>query len=132
MVTLDTSVLFALFDQRTPQHDALMTFVTADRGPFVIPAGIMSEITYFIEERLSQRHLVEFLRDIEDGNFILDCGETDIPRVRELVRRYHDLPLGYSDAAVVACAERHGGKVATLDQRHFGVVAREGSIQIVP
>jgi predicted nucleic acid-binding protein len=41
------------------------------------------------------------------------------------------MPLGFADAAVIACAERRGGKVLTYDQRHFSVVAREGTIQIV-
>jgi predicted nucleic acid-binding protein len=40
--------------------------------------------------------------------------------------------LGFSDAAVIACAERHGGQVLTLDHRHFGVVAQEGTIQVRP
>jgi len=51
---------------------------------------------------------------------------------RNLARRYADLPLGYADAAVIACAERSRGLVLTLDMRDFGVVAREGTIQILP
>ncbi len=73
-----------------------------------------------------------FLNDLETGSYALDCGEQDVPRIRELVRRYADLPLGFVDAAVTACAERRGGRVLTLDLRHFGVVAREGTITIVP
>jgi hypothetical protein len=52
--------------------------------------------------------------------------------MQALIRRYDDLPLGLADAAVIACAERNGGKVLTLDLRHFGVVAREGTITILP
>jgi hypothetical protein len=33
---------------------------------------------------------------------------------------------------VIACAEAHGGKVLTIDQRDFGIVAREGHITVVP
>jgi hypothetical protein len=33
---------------------------------------------------------------------------------------------------VIACAERHGGKVLKVDRRHFGVVDREGMIQELP
>jgi predicted nucleic acid-binding protein len=43
--------------------------------------------------------------------------------VRELCRRYEDLPLGLADAAVIAIAERLGERsIATLDHRHFSVV----------
>lgn len=41
----------------------------------------------------------------------------------ELVRGYDDLPLGTTDASVIALAERLAiGEIATLDQRHFRVV----------
>jgi hypothetical protein len=33
---------------------------------------------------------------------------------------------------VIECAERPGGKVLTLDRRHFGAVEREGTIQVLP
>jgi len=45
---------------------------------------------------------------------------------------YADLPLGFADATVIACAERSGRKVLTLDRRHFGVVAREDTIEVLP
>ncbi len=76
--------------------------------------------------------LDRLLANIEQGGFLLDCGDSDVKRIIELTRRYHDLPLGYSDAAVIACGERNGGKVATFDLRHFAAVSREGTIQIVP
>jgi predicted nucleic acid-binding protein len=41
----------------------------------------------------------------------------------ELVETYLALPLGVVDAAVIAIAERlQLIEIATLDQRHFGVV----------
>jgi hypothetical protein len=47
----------------------------------------------------------------------------DWVRVRELVDRYQNLPLGGTDASVIAIAERLGvERVATLDRRHFTVV----------
>ncbi len=55
-----------------------------------------------------------------------------MPRIRALARRYADLPLGFADAAMIACAKRHGGRVLTLDLRHFGVVAREGGLIVLP
>jgi len=52
--------------------------------------------------------------------------------VRVLVNRYAGLPLGFADAAVIACAERSGGAVLSLDRRDLGVVAREGRILVLP
>lgn len=47
----------------------------------------------------------------------------DYRRAAELVQTYEDLPLGTTDATVVALCERPGlSEVATLDRRHFSIV----------
>jgi predicted nucleic acid-binding protein len=73
-----------------------------------------------------------FLNDIETGALMFDCGDGDWHRIRELVVRYANLPLGAADASVVACAERAGGLVLTLDQRDFSIVSKEGRIRPLP
>ena len=132
MITCDTSALFSILDRRDPNHLRTRQALHADRGPFLIPAGILGEITYLVESRLGEVVLDLFLDDLESGAYALECGEEDLPRVRALVRRYADLPLGFADASVIACAERNGGRVLTLDLRDFGVVAREGKLQLLP
>jgi predicted nucleic acid-binding protein len=62
----------------------------------------------------------------------MDCGEEDWSRIRELASRYANLPLGLADASVVACAERHTGRVLSLDERDLQIVAREGRITVLP
>lgn len=54
------------------------------------------------------------------------------PRITELLARYAGLRLGFADACVIACAERHGGRVLTFAQLDFGPAAREGAISVVP
>jgi predicted nucleic acid-binding protein len=100
--------------------------------PYLVPSGILAEIGYLIERRLGVPVLETFLLDLEQRAFTLVSSEDDLGRVRELVGRYADLPLGLADATVIACAERSGRQVLTLDRRHFGVVAREGTIEILP
>jgi len=132
LVTVDTSGLIAAIDRNDTNHQQATEFFRGEIGPLIIPTGLLSEACYFLEHRYGSKTLDTFLSNIELGGFMLDCGESDLSRVIALVRRYHDLPLGYADATVIACAERNGGRVATFDLRHFGVVAREGTIQIVP
>jgi uncharacterized protein len=53
----------------------------------------------------------------------------------DLVEQYADLPLGGTDAAVIAIAERlQLDTVATLDRRHFSVVrpSHVESLTLVP
>jgi uncharacterized protein len=132
VITLDTSGLVALLDRRDPDHERVVAAFDQDRGPYLIPAGILAEIGYFIENRLGLPVLDAFLADIDERAFVVDCGEVDVPRIRELVTRYADLPLGFADASVVACAERNGGRALTLDERDFRVVAGEARIEILP
>ena len=132
LITLDTSGLVAILHRHDPQHRAAMTVLRREAKPLLVPAATLGEVAYFIERRAPGRGLDTFLGDFADGRYTLDCGDQDLPRVRELVRRYADLPLGLVDAAVIACAERNGGRVLTFDLRHFGVVARQGTITILP
>ncbi len=131
LITLDTSALIPLLDRRDPDHKRVRDVFVEDGGPYLVPAWILAEVGYVIEQRLKARALDVFLADLESGAFAFECGDADVPRIRELVRRYADLPLGLADAAVVACAERNGGRVLTLDA-DFGVVAKERKITVHP
>lgn len=132
IVTLDTSALFALLNRRDPDHERVSQALLADRGPYLVPAAILAEIGYLIEQRLGLEVLDAFLADLQERAFVLEPPDDDLARIQELVARYADLPLGFADAAVIACGERHGGHVLTLDSRHFGTVAREGTITPLP
>lgn len=132
MLTLDTSAVVALLDRRDPQHRRVRAALEGDTGPYLIPAWILAEIAYFADVRMSSQAADALLEDIEKGAYAIDCGDDDVARVRELVTRYADLSLGIADAAVVACAERNGGRVLALDVRDFSVVAKEGRITLLP
>ena len=65
-----------------------------------------------------------FLRSLADGDFsAIDLTVADYARMADLVTAYGSLPLGTTDASVIALAERFRlAEVATLDRRHFTVV----------
>lgn len=133
MITLDTSGLFAIFNDRDKNHEVMLAARDSDAGPYIVPAGILAEIAWMAEHTLGLGVLDAFLLDLERGSYTFDCGDNDWARMRQLTHRYADLRLGLADAAVIACAERNGGRVLTTDHRHFPVVARgEKSISIVP
>ena len=132
MITLDTSALYALLNRRDRAHEAAVQEFENDPGPYLVPAATLGEIAFLVEERLGIQVLDLLLADLESGAYTIDCGEADLGRTRELVARYADLSLGYVDAAVIACAERSGGRVLTFDLRDFGVVAAEGTITVLP
>jgi len=131
VIVLDTSGILALEDRNDAHHERALGAIRAT-GPLLLPAGILAEVDYMVTRRIDPAAMGLVLESIEEGSIVLDCGDLDLARVRDLIERYADLPLGFADAAVVACAERVGGNVLTFDRRDFDVVAGEGTFRIVP
>lgn len=130
MLILNTSGILAALNEQDPHHAHAVAALRADGGPFIVPTGILAEVAYMIGGRLGADALDAFLADLHEGAFTMDCGEDDLPRIRALVTRYGDLPLGYADAAVITCAERTSARILTWDRRHFVPVAREGTVHL--
>ncbi|MFZ0580615.1 MAG: PIN domain-containing protein [Candidatus Acidiferrales bacterium] len=66
---------------------------------------------------------------------LLPLGLVDLPRIRELRRKYTDRPMDLADAALIRIAEREGiRKIFTVDKRDFAAYRIHGRIRpsIVP
>jgi len=66
---------------------------------------------------------------------ILPLGTDDGARMRELMRKYHDLPMDLADAALVRVAERERlRRIFTLDRRDFQISrpSRMGRFAVLP
>jgi uncharacterized protein len=51
---------------------------------------------------------------------VLPLADGDLARMRELMKKYRDLPMDLADAAIVRVAEREGiSRIFTLDRRDF-------------
>lgn len=132
MIVLDTSAVLGLEDRRDRRHPAAVAALDDEAGPAILPVGVLAEVDHMVGIRMGAGAMDRVLAGIIDGSLLLDCGDVDPPRIRELMDRYRDLGLGLADAAVIACAERHGSRVMTFDRRDFEAVAGEGLIDLVP
>ena len=66
---------------------------------------------------------------------ILSLDAADLPRIRQLMQIYRDLPMDLADASLVRVAERDGiRRVFTIDRRDFTLYrpAKIGRFQIIP
>lgn len=131
-LTVDTSALVETFDACAERFGDVTAVLNAAEHSPLVPATVLCEIGYLAERRYGRRVIDRVLAEFETGGLELDCGERDIGRVRQLIARYDDLPLGSADAFVAACAERNGGRILTLDRRHFDVVGRELGLEVLP
>jgi len=125
VIVVDTGVLYALADRDDSHHAGCVRWLATARGPLIVPPPVIAEACYLIGRHLGPSPEATFLDAFGPGQaFTLgSLLEADLRRMAALVRQYADLPLGGTDAAVIATAERLGVvEIATVDRRHFTVV----------
>ena len=85
---------------------------------------MVAEVGYLLGRAAGAKIEAAFPRSIvQETLTIVDLELADDERMAELVEICADFPLGTTDAAVVAVAERFGvSEIATLDRRHFHAV----------
>jgi predicted nucleic acid-binding protein len=132
VITIDTSGIVALFVRKDQRHREAVRELGAARMPTVVPVGILAEVDEVLGRRLAPAASLAFLEGIQTGETLLDHGDLDLPRITTLMSRYAAPPLGFADAAVVACAERNGGIVLTFDRDGLQAISRDLPITLIP
>lgn len=127
MILCDTAPIVAAALADDDDHHTcveLFTGLHLARRPLLVPGTVAAEVGYLLARESGARVEAMFLSALADGDFRpVDLLAEDYGRAAELVETYADLPLGTTDATVIALAERLGlSEVATLDRRHFSVV----------
>ncbi len=136
MLIVDTGVLLAAADRNDPDHDACARLLESHNGELVTTPLVVAETGYLIARQLGANAEARFFRLVAAGEISMEVlSGDDLDRIADLVETYTDLPLGGTDASVVAVAERHRETtLATLDRRHFSVVrpAHTDGFELLP
>ncbi len=127
MIVCDTGPLVAAALANDADHLAcveLFTGLHESGRKLLVPATVAAEVGYLLAREAGARVESLFLRSLAEGDFTsVELEVADYARMADLVLTYGSLPLGTTDASVVALAERLKlTEVATLDHRHFTVV----------
>ena len=133
LAVVDTGPLYAAADLDDDHHRASVEALQRPDLELVIPALVVAEASYLVGSRLGPKAEASFLRGL--GQIEVEPPTSDEwERIAELVDEYADLPLGGTDASVLALAERlDAGVVITLDRRHFTVVRTQGNaLELLP
>jgi predicted nucleic acid-binding protein len=133
-VLVDTGPLVALLDRSDPDHAACQETLGSLNDSMVTVWPVVTEAMYMLRAYgQAQEALWEM---IEMGAVeILPLGVDDVPRMKELMRKFRDLPMDLADAALVRVAERERlRRIFTLDRRDFQVYrpSRIGRFAILP
>lgn len=122
LAVVDAGALYAAADADDEDHEACVAALARGDLRLVVPALVIADATYFVGRRLGAAAEAAFLRGFTMVDVEAPAPE-DFARIGALVERYADVPLGGTDASVIALAERIGARtVITLDRRHFAAV----------
>lgn len=132
-VLVDAGPFVALIDRRDEHHTRCVDALRAITDPLITVWPALVEAMYLLDTWTEQATLWAM---IEAGPIALaPLADEDVPRLRELMAKYRDLPMDLADAALVHVAERDGyRRIFTLDRRDFDVyrVAGRERLTIVP
>jgi predicted nucleic acid-binding protein len=124
VILVDTGPLVAAGNRADDYHAKCVRALATATPPRLVPATVVAETGYLLERAAGPAVEAEFLRLFSTGYLaIADLTVADLDRAAELVEQYADVPLGTTDATIVAVAERlEITTIATLDVRHFSAV----------
>ena len=120
-VLVDAGPLVALIDAGDAHHRVCVETLKSLRDPLITVWPAFTEAMYLLGGSWpAQRAL--WSRIEADALTLAPLDAADAPRLRELMEKYHDLPLDFADAALVRVAERDGlTRIFTIDRRHFSI-----------
>lgn len=121
---LDTSFLFALTDQSDYNHQRVLAVAQSKNEALVLPAVVLPEICYLLASRLGHQAMRRFVSNLTPKALKVEpVTIEDLLRVHEILEQYADSQLDFTDAAIVAIAERLNiMRVYTLDRRDFSMI----------
>lgn len=119
-VLVDTGPLVAVIDADDAFHDRCVQALKEIRQPLFTVWPVITEAMHLVGSLIAQEKLWDVLE--EGGLHLLPLETADMSRMRELMKKYADLPMDLADAALVRVAERDAlHTVLTIDRSDFSV-----------
>lgn len=131
---VDAGPLIALVDRSDRWHRACVSALRSIPGRLLTVWPAFVEAMYLLGKMAGGQERLFELAERRAMDFAA-LGPADFPRMRELMRKYRDLPMDLADAALVRVAEREKiRRVFTLDRRDFELYRPHalGRFQIIP
>lgn len=134
MVLVDAGPLVALIHADDQHHRRCVATLQQLTDPLGTVWPVLTEAMYLLSFSWKAQ---EALWEMFDRGVIglLPLAGEDMSRMRELMKKYRDLPMDLADAALVAVAEREKIRhIFTLDRRDFEVYrpAKSGRFVLLP
>ena len=123
VIIVDTGPLVALTDKRDHMHQSCNSVLKGLSAytQLVTVTSVLTEAFALLPQNQSCiNKLIELLNAIPIK--LESLRNQDLPRIEQLMVKYHDLPMDFADAEIVTIAENLNiTHVFTLDRRDFSV-----------
>lgn len=130
MILVDAGPLVAVVDADDQHHASCVAALKQLREPLGTVWPALTEAMYLLVDLpKAQEALWEMLarRAVE----LLPLELEDVPRIRELMRKYANRPMDLADAALITVAEREDiRKIFTVDRKDFAVYRLRGRVRL--
>lgn len=126
MILVDAGPLVAFVDRRDRHHAACVKVFRELHEPLGTVWPALTEAMYLLADLPRGQEAVWDI--VERGAVrIAPLDDGDVPRIRELMKKYADRPMDMADAALVRVAERERiRRVFTVDRADFSVYRLSG------
>jgi predicted nucleic acid-binding protein len=125
---VDTGPLVALFSSADAHH-AWVKEAWRVRGELLTCDAVIAEAGFLLGKRKGAVDLLLQLIE-ERGLSIVGMG-SEIPAIRQLVKRYVSVPMSFADGCLVRLSELHPRAVVSTCDTDFRVYRRNGR-QVIP
>jgi uncharacterized protein len=131
---LDTGAFVALVDRSETKHADCVAVLERWTGPILTTEAVLTEALYLVGPTWQpQKTCLEFF--LRGAFLLVPSSKASLQRATALMEKYHDLPMDYADATLVALAEEsETDLVFTLDPKGFSTYRLRGrkTFRLVP
>ena len=131
---LDTGAFVALVDRSEKRHADCVAALERWTEPIVTTEAVLTETLYLVGPAWkAQQVCLEFI--LRGAFLLIPSSQVSLRRVAALMEKYHDLPMDFADATLVALGEEMQiDWVFTLDHRGFSTYRLHGkkAFRLIP
>ncbi len=127
-ILIDSGPLIALFDASDKYHSAAIDFLRSNRNPLITTIASITEVSHLLDfHRNAQLDFLEWI--YRGGVEIYPIEVKAIGRIKELMRKYSDMPMDFADSCLVYLSEKlQLNTIVTID-RDFSIYRIKGRMK---
>jgi predicted nucleic acid-binding protein len=120
-ILIDAGPLIAVLNKNDAYHAECARIIQSLNCPFYTTMPVLTEAMYVAHARMGWVAQEALWKLVHRGDLLLEHpSPAELVRMGEVMHKYHDLPMDFADASLVALAERLSlTKIFTVDRSDF-------------